>query len=306
VTGWGQAGTAALPPNKFIAHFHKAKSGLPIRGGLARAASWAWMFKTFSLKDWVIFCEVYGQPLRLGKYGPGASPADKETLFQAVSNIASDCAAIIPDSMAIEFIMANGAGGQAGGGGQLYRELCDWLDWQVSKAVLGQTTTTDAISGGHAVAREHRQVQQTIMRADARCVAGTLNRQLIPPLVAFNLGPLERYPRLKIGRTPARDLAARADALSKLVPVGLEVQMSEVRDMLGLADPQPGAAVLSAPATRLALARRDAREARALGAAIAQMDGPPPRVCAAAAPPSGPPRRHRSGPRVVTRKRVRA
>lgn len=34
-----------LPPFKFITTQIKAKSGLPVRGGIARLAAWAWMFK---------------------------------------------------------------------------------------------------------------------------------------------------------------------------------------------------------------------------------------------------------------------
>ena len=65
-------------------HFAKAKAGLPIRGGLARAAGWSYLFKNYVLKDWVTFAEVFGQPLRVGKYGPGATEQDKQALLQAV------------------------------------------------------------------------------------------------------------------------------------------------------------------------------------------------------------------------------
>src|SRR5262249_21738701 len=51
-------GFAQLPLYKFIYHRSKSKSGLAIRGGLARPVAWAWMFKNFSLKDWVAFAEV--------------------------------------------------------------------------------------------------------------------------------------------------------------------------------------------------------------------------------------------------------
>ena len=110
------------------------------------------MFKAFTQRDWSIFAQTYGQPLRLGKWAPGASEADKDTLFRAVANIAGDCAAIIPESMSIEFVET----GSVGSSVDLYERRADWLDRQISKAVLGQTTTTDAVSGGHAVAQEHR------------------------------------------------------------------------------------------------------------------------------------------------------
>ncbi|MBN9068417.1 MAG: DUF935 family protein, partial [Rhizobiales bacterium] len=96
-----------LKPFGWIFHSFKAKSGLPIRGGLARGAAWSFLFKAFTGKDWAIFCEAYGQPLRLGTWGPGATEKDKETLLNAVMNIGADYAAIVPQSMAIDFIKAD-------------------------------------------------------------------------------------------------------------------------------------------------------------------------------------------------------
>ncbi len=56
------------------------------------------------MKDWVIFCEVYGMPLRLGKYDPGASKEDKEALAIAVQTLGTDAAGIISKATEIEFL----------------------------------------------------------------------------------------------------------------------------------------------------------------------------------------------------------
>lgn len=157
-----------------------------------------------------------------------------------MANIAGDCAAIIPESMSIEFVET----GSVGASSDLYEARADWLDRQISKAVLGQTTTTDAVSGGHAVSKEHRQVQEDIERADAKALAGVLNQDLIRTWVQLEFGPRPRYPRLVIARPEAEDLSRLADSLAKLVPLGLRVSESEVRDRFGLSDPEEGARVL--------------------------------------------------------------
>ena len=87
-----------LDPFKFVCHFHRAKSGLPIRGGLARAAGWAYLFKNYDIKGWIAFAEVFGQPLRVGKFHPGATEEERAKLLSAVANIGRDAAAIIPQS----------------------------------------------------------------------------------------------------------------------------------------------------------------------------------------------------------------
>lgn len=229
-----------LPAFKFVYSTIKAKSGLAVRSGLARAAAWAWMFKAFTQRDWAIFTQTYGQPLRVGKYGVGASKADQDTLFRAVANIAGDCAAIIPASMEIEFVETKSVGATA----DLYKDRCNWLDQQVSKAVLGQTATTDAIAGGHAVGREHRQVQEDIERADAMALAAILNRDLIRPWIDLEFGPQAKYPRLKIARPETEDLSALATSLGTLVPLGLRVSQSAVRERFGFAEPEDDADIL--------------------------------------------------------------
>ncbi|MGZ9811275.1 DUF935 domain-containing protein [Pseudoroseicyclus sp. H15] len=222
-----------LQPWKFIVPRIQAKSGLPLRSGLARVASWGWMFKAYTQRDWAIFTQTYGQPVRVGKFGPGASESDKDTLFNAVANIAGDCAAIIPESMAIDFVEASNVGSSTA----LYKERADWLDQQISKAVLGQTATTDAIAGGHAVGQEHRQVQEDIERADAKALAAALNRDLVIPWVQLEHGPQKRYPRIVIARPEAEDLDLLTRSVARLVPLGFRVSASDLRDKLGLPDP---------------------------------------------------------------------
>ena len=101
--------TAPLAPFKFIGTSPRPKQGFR-SGGLARAAGWSYLFKNYVLKDWVTFAEVFGQPLRVGKYGAGATEQDKRTLLRAVANIGTDAAAIIPESMIIEFTEARQSG----------------------------------------------------------------------------------------------------------------------------------------------------------------------------------------------------
>lgn len=239
-----EAGEEPLAPACFIVVNIQAKSGLPVRSGISRLALWHWMFKSFTNRDWAIFTQSYGQPIRIGKYGPGATDAERDTLFRAVANIAGDCAAMIPETMTIEFVETKNAGASS----DLYRARLDWLDQQMSKAVLGQTATTDAIAGGHAVGREHRQVQEDIERADAVVLAATLNRQLIRPWIDIEFGPQEKYPRLRIGREETIELKTLIDAVERLVPLGLKVERSTIADRLGLPDPDEGAELLEAKA----------------------------------------------------------
>ena len=238
----GDLGLEPLKPFGWIFHVSKSKSGLPIRGGLARGVAWQYLFKNFTLKDWAIFSEAYGQPLRLGKYGQGASEKDKEVLLEAVKQMGTDFAAVVPASMAIELIEAKISGTH-----ELYEKRADWLDRQISKLVLGQTSTTDAQKGSYAVGKVHDGVRQDIERADAKAAASTVRRDLVRPLVDLNYGPQKSYPVIRIGRPDEIDVEKYMTNVEKFVKLGGRVGAAEVRDRIGVTDPARDEELLTAP-----------------------------------------------------------
>lgn len=242
-----------LPPFKFLVHIPKLKSGIPIRSGLARLAAATYMCKNFSVNDWMAFAEVFGMPLRVGRYGPNATDRDIQTLIRAVANLGTDAACVLPDSMRIEFQEA----AKAAGGPDLFSRLAEWLDRQVSKGVLGQTMTADDGSS-QAQANVHDDVRLDIRKDDARQVAATIDRDLIKPFVDLNWGPPKNgYPRVRLQVPEPEDITALADALARLVPLGgLGIEASVVRDRLGFPDPAEGAVLLGQSQDPAAMSRR--------------------------------------------------
>ena len=230
-----------LAPAKFITHVHKSKSGLLIRGGLARPVAWYYLFKNFGIKSWVQFAQVFGFPLRVGRYDSEATQDEKDVLLRAVRSIAQDAAAIIPDSMRIEFVNTNSTGNV-----QIFKGLTEYFDKQISKAVLGQTGTTDV--GQHVgTANAHERVREDIEESDAAQLAATLSRDLVRPLVDLNLGPRRRYPIIRIAREKKEDVSKWIDNVVKVAAVAPDfAELSVVRDKLGIPQPAQGAATIGA------------------------------------------------------------
>lgn len=234
-----------LAPFKFVVHRFAAKSGLPIRGGFARMVAWLYLFANYGLKDWVQFIETYGQPMRIGKFPSNASADDKAILLRALSNLGSDAAAMIPESMLIELIQ----GGQGGRGAETaHAALLAYIDALISKAVLGQTLTTEAGDrGARSLGEVHDKVRGDIEQSDAFALGQTLTRDISRPIVALNRGERRRYPQIVIGREDTLDVTRTADALTKLVPLGLRVSEKDVREMVGFEAPEDGDVILGAP-----------------------------------------------------------
>lgn len=239
---------APLPPYKFVRHFASAKSGLPVRGGLARAAAWSYLFQNYAIKDWVVFAEVFGQPVRLGKYEDGStSPEQIQVLLDALRAIGTDAAAAIPKSMEIELA---GYSGNASAG--IYESLAKYMDAQISKLVLGQTLTTEtgnSGSGSFALGKVHNEVRYDILHSDCRQITATLNRDLVRPLIDLNFGPQAQYPTMVIRFDEPEDLAAMTDNLAKLVPLKVPVPVKWALDKYGIPEAQAGEALLGDTAT---------------------------------------------------------
>lgn len=219
----------ALDPLKFLVHVPMLKMGLPARNGLARVGAWSFMLKSFSMRDWAQFLEIYGMPLRLGKYTPGSSADDRAVLLSAVRNLGRDAAAIIPIGMEIDFVEAKGFSDKP------FESNVRFIDEQVSKLVIGKPGDgTGASKAGEEVLDK---VRLDIKKADARDLKLTLAEQLIRPVVDLNFGPQKRYPKVHYPIPERKDLQVWADAVSKLVDRGLEVEQSQVYDVIGLKEP---------------------------------------------------------------------
>jgi len=221
-----------LEPYKFIVHLPRTKSGSIWRNGLTRLCAVMYMLKSFTIRDWWAFAEVFGIPVRIGKYGPNATPEQIATLKNAIATIASDAGAVIPNSMLIELVET----AKGNGGNTLFESMARWCDEQTSKATLGQTMTTDNGSS-RSQADVHNEVRLDIAKWDARQLEATINEFLVKPFIILNWGVQKAYPRVCIRVPEPEDLKLLVESITPLIDRGMKVRSSELRDKFGLAEP---------------------------------------------------------------------
>lgn len=215
------------PPFKFVYHRCRVRSGYDTRAGIMRVCAWMYLFKNYTVKDWVGFAEVYGMPLRLGKYEPGASKADREALIRAVRSLGSDAAGIISKTTEIQFIEA-----QKGSSLNVYESLASFCDAQMSKAILGQTLSSEPGGGNgqgsFALGRVHSEVRHDLVQADCKALAKTLTRQILRPLVGFNFGWDAPVPRFQFLCDPPEDMRALAEVYRILSEIGFDFSREQL------------------------------------------------------------------------------
>lgn len=264
----------------WIMHQHtKVKTGYLGRMGLHRVLVWPFLYKAYSIGDFAEFLETYGLPIIVGKYMQGASAEEKASLMRAVTALGHDARAIMPDGMSLEINKITG-----GGEGSHHLNMVQWADGAQSKAILGQVLSAEAKATGlgSGVADLHAEVRRDILTADARQIAGTLTRDLVYPLLVLNGAPIESYrrcPRWVFDLGEAEDIAAYADALPKLVGVGMRIPRAWAQEKLRVPEPDGEEDVL-ATAQPSELPADEAGRAPRPGSPL-----PP----GAAVPPSSPP-----------------
>ena len=223
-----------IPAWKMIFHAYGGKTGHPTRSGILRVCTWMYLFKNYAIKDWVTFCEIYGMPIRLGKYEPGASAEDREALYAALASIGTDAAGVISKSTEIEFVRAEGSSTSA----DMYKALGEFCNKEMSKAIVGQTLTADVGDvGSYAAAKTHNEIRIDLAKADSRAVAVTRRSQLIAPIVGFNFGWNTPIPYYGPVWEEEEDLEKKANWMEKILN-RVSVPVSWVRQEFGIPEPE--------------------------------------------------------------------
>lgn len=230
-----QSAGIRLAPNKFIVHAYHGRSGYPERAGVLRPVTWMYLFKRFGFRDWLIFAEAYGMPLRIGIFEATTTAENRQVLESACAQIGSDAWAVISSDTKIEFKEAQRTSTAA-----LFREIIEVCNTEISKAILGQTLTTEVGGkGSYAASKTHQEVREDLIRADAQSLDATITRDLITPLVRFQFGPDAPIPSHKTEIKEPEDLSAEADRFQKIttfLPVGVEF----LYEKFGIPKPEPG------------------------------------------------------------------
>ena len=234
-----------LQPFGWIMHTHgKAKTGYLARMGLFRTLVWPFIYKAYALGDFAEFLETYGLPIIVGKYFSGATAEEKASLMRAVTALGHDARAIIPKEMELEIQKITSSAGESA-----HLQMMQWAEGSQSKSILGQTLTSDTGKNGggsFALGKVHNEVRHDIRDSDARQIAATITRDYLYPLVALNRGVdgLRRCPRLVFTLGEPEDMKLYAEALPKLVQIGVQVPAEWAQEKLRIPMPKEGQAVL--------------------------------------------------------------
>lgn len=219
-------------PFKFVVSQPRVTGDIANREGLARSLVWMSVFRNWVIGDWLKTAEVSWKPWRIGKYKKnGTSTAEKDSLEDVMRRFTTDGSAVIPDTSEIDITWPGGATIS----GRTHGEFCTMLSNEMSKAVLGQTETTQSSkSSGYAQAKVHDSIRKDLREARARQVAVDITRDLLTKLIVLNFGTGVRVPRFEFITQDPVDLKSFAEALEKLVTCGMPIPIKWACEEAGI------------------------------------------------------------------------
>jgi phage gp29-like protein len=228
-----------LQPWGWIVHRDKARSVPLARAARMRAVVWFYCFKRWSWKDWAIFIERFGTPMRLGKYPPGASDPDKRALLQAVLQMGRDAAAIVPTLSTIELIETGTL--KSAGGGPPHPVMVKACNEEISKAIMGNTMSADQGERGARSAKESYSAEELqLAETDAEKLCETIRHDLFTPLVRLNLGPAAPIPLCRLAATQVANLEEAQRDKVVIREIGLKAGERYLREKYGIPAPKDG------------------------------------------------------------------
>lgn len=172
----------AVPPMKFLLPRHHASYQNPYGERVLSRCFWPVVFKKGGLKFWAIFTEKYGMPWVVGRVPRLTNETERAQLLSKLASMVQDAVAVINDDESIDIQEFQGKSASA----HIYDKLVDVSNKEVSKAILGQTATTEGTPGKLGEEKGQNETKKDIVEADKLLVKQAFDT-LFRWIVALNL-----------------------------------------------------------------------------------------------------------------------
>jgi hypothetical protein len=161
-----------VPARKFLIHSRGSKIGNPMGRPILGAVLW-WLsnFKREVIKFWLIHLDKFSSPTPKGTYPMGNTQL-KQQVLDAMDSIGQSGFAVVPDGVNLDLLDTTSRTGDP------FEKFIEWANREASKAILGETLSTqEGVSGGSRAATEAHMESSSVHLAkrDADLITPVFN-----------------------------------------------------------------------------------------------------------------------------------
>jgi phage gp29-like protein len=209
--------------------------------GLMIPTAVAYLYKTFALRDWLVFCEKFGLPGVLGSTDAQPGTPQWTAMEDAVGSLINDWAAVKNKSDEIALLET-----KASGSTLPFLPLIEFMDRKIAALWRGADLST--ISQGQEGAGASLQGDESdlLLEDDAAWVEETL-ADLSRRFIENQFGDEEPLAYLKLSTPKRRQVDADDKAIRLCLDAGIPLAVDATRERLGLPKPDADDEVLKAP-----------------------------------------------------------
>jgi SPP1 gp7 family putative phage head morphogenesis protein len=173
-----------------------------------RPAYDSWITKRHLHRYFAIFVEKYASPIPIAKYGT-TTPKDKvREIFEIVKTFMQKTAMTIPKDIEIEFL-------ESKNNGEAYIKGINLMNMFIGRSLmvpdlLGFSGSESQTGGSQALGREQMNVFMQHIKRRRRMIERIINKHIIQPLVVWNHGNVEMYPKFQFMPVSEQDAESYA------------------------------------------------------------------------------------------------
>ena len=199
---------------------------ITVGDGIMEAISVAWMYKTISMRDWLIYSEKHGMPGIVGKTPFSAGSAGFNAIEEAVRAVSTDFSAVIGMQDTIEAV-------QFGQQGQLpYPPLVEYMDKAISALARGADLSTLSSSSSASGTGQGASLQgdesDLIEQHYGQIISETLNHYVDPYVLKWHFGDdvvPKAYAKLNVPKR--KDVTSELAVDNALVAMGVSLSKAD-------------------------------------------------------------------------------
>jgi phage gp29-like protein len=211
--------------------------------GVNRRVLGYWLLKSYATSWWGDKVEMFGEPIRIGRYPQGTSTEIRNEAEMFLAEMGRTAYALLPDNVNLQLLESASS---SNGGLSTHGEIVRYLDNRIAFTYLGQTdSNTDSRYGSKARSKELGNITASMIKDYASGVAEGFEK-LLCAVIYKNYGTVVKrlVPKARLLHTSIGDITDKTEAMLLMADNGVAVPVETFYEESGVELPQKGQKVL--------------------------------------------------------------